>query len=150
MHSTDTARLSNANKVKPAGSDAGNVDSLAPHARHSLLRKVLVVDDQHDLADMTGAMLSLHGLEVLVSYSAKEALQALQAHDDIDALLSDVVMPGMTGVELAEAVREMYPAVKIILTSGYALPALLANHEKPYLYTAKPYTIETVLRLLQT
>ena len=150
MHPTDTARLSNANKVKPAGTDAGNVDSLASHARPSLLRKVLVVDDEHDLADLTGAMLSLHGLDVLVSYSAKEALQVLQAHHDIDALLSDVVMPEMTGVQLAVAVREMYPAVKIILTSGYALPAVLANHERPYLYTAKPYTIETVLKLLQT
>jgi len=150
MHATDTARLSNANKVKPAGTDAGNVDSLASHARPSLLRKVLVVDDEHDLADVTGAMLSLHGLDVLVSYSAKEALQVLQAHDDIDALLSDVVMPEMTGVQLAEAVRELHPAVKIILTSGYALPELLANHDRPYLYTAKPYSIDTVLKLLQT
>lgn len=150
MHAIHTTRLSNTNKVKPAETDSMDLDGLASDTRLSLLRKVLVVDDEHDLADITGAMLRLHGIDVQVTYSAKEALEILAAHDDIDALFSDVVMPEMTGVQLAEAVREMHPEVKIILTSGYALPTLLANHERPYLYAAKPYTIETVLKLLRT
>lgn len=115
-----------------------------------LLRKVLVVDDERDLADITATMLSLHGLEVEVAYSAKEALQMLQSDPEIDAILSDIVMPEVTGIQLAETVRETYPAVKIVLVSGYTLPAVLADRGKPFLYTSKPYKIETILDLLGT
>jgi CheY-like chemotaxis protein len=116
----------------------------------ALLRKVMVVDDEHDLADLAAALLSAHGLEVVVAYSARVAMDLLQQDDQIDAIFSDIVMPGMTGLELADAVREMYPRVKIVLASGYALPSLLANRERPYLYTSKPYKIETILSLLHT
>lgn len=115
-----------------------------------LLRKVLVVDDERDLADITAALLNAHGLDVLVAYSAQEALRILHDHDDIDAVFSDVVMPGMTGLELANIVRDLYPMVKVVLASGYALPALLSDCERAYAYTSKPYTIATVFKLLNS
>jgi DNA-binding LytR/AlgR family response regulator len=59
-------------------------------------------------------------------------------------------MPGMTGLQMADAIREMYPRIKIVLASGYTLPALLANRERPYLYTNKPYKIDTILNLLRS
>jgi two-component system OmpR family response regulator len=126
--------------------DAADV-SETPQA---LLRKVLIVDDEEDLADMAAALLEAHGLEVLVAYSAYEALRLLKENGDIDALFSDVVMPGMTGLQLADAVTEMYPKVKVVLASGYTLPSLLDNRERPYLYTSKPYKIDGILKLLHT
>jgi CheY-like chemotaxis protein len=116
----------------------------------SMLRKVLVVDDDRDLADMTATLLGLHRLTALVAYSATEALERLRQDPEIDAMVSDVVMPAMNGVELAELVGELYPAVKIVLVSGYALPSLLATRDKPFLYTSKPYQIKTLLGLLHT
>jgi hypothetical protein len=44
----------------------------------------------------------------------------------------------------------MYPRVKIVLASGYALPELLAGRERPYLFATKPYRIDTILKLLHS
>jgi CheY-like chemotaxis protein len=116
----------------------------------ALLRKVLVVDDEEDLANLAGALLSNEGLEVVVANSAMEALRILEKDDSIDALFTDVMMPGMTGLQLADAVRDMYPRIKIVLTSGYTLPALLADRQRQYLFAPKPYRIDTVVKLLRS
>jgi CheY-like chemotaxis protein len=115
------------------------------------LRKVLVVDDERDLADLAGLLLCSCGLGVTVAYSAIEALQVLESDQEINAIFSDVMMPGMTGLQLARVVGDLYPHVKIVLTSGYTSSALLTEHgrDRPYLFTAKPYRIETVIELLR-
>jgi DNA-binding NtrC family response regulator len=99
---------------------------------------------------MAAALLSAHGLEVAVAYSAHDAIRLLGSDEGIDAVFSDIVMPGMTGLQLADVVGEMYPKVKVVLASGYALPSLLAGHERRYLYATKPYRIDTILRLLRS
>lgn len=119
-------------------------------APQAVLRKVLVVDDEQDLADMAAALLGAHGLEVVVAYSAHEALRMLERDSDIDAVFSDVVMPGMTGLQLADAVTAMYPKLKVVLASGYTVPSLLAERERQYLFTPKPYRIDTILKLLRS
>jgi two-component system OmpR family response regulator len=125
-------------------------DKAAEKDANTLLRKVLVVDDEPDLAEFAAALLGAHGLAVVVAHSGHEAIQRLQDDDEIDAVFSDVMMPGMTGVQLADAVRAMYPRVKIVLASGYALPELLAGRERPYLFATKPYRIDTILKLLRS
>jgi CheY-like chemotaxis protein len=74
----------------------------------------------------------------------------LESDNEIDAVFSDVVMPGMTGLELADAVKALYPRIKIVLASGYTLPELLTNRERPYLFATKPYRIDTILKLLHS
>jgi CheY-like chemotaxis protein len=59
-------------------------------------------------------------------------------------------MPGMTGLQLAETIRAMYPAVKIVLMSGYTVPELLTDSERPYLFATKPYRIDAILKLLRS
>lgn len=148
MHITCSTRQFSQSRLPPSpGPVAGpGKDVLEPSG--GLLRKVLVVDDEADLADVTALLLSTHGLEVVVAYSAYEALNILASDSKIDAIFSDIVMPGMTGLELAEAVRERYPRLKIVLASGFTLPSLVAKHAPSYLYTPKPYRIDTVLKLL--
>lgn len=138
-----------AGKPPSFGAGDGAVES-RPQEADALLRKVLVVDDEQDLADLAAALLSARGLEVAVTYSGHAAMELLAQDPDIDAVFSDVVMPGMTGLQMADAIREMYPRVKVVLASGYTLPAMLANRERPYLYTAKPYRIDTILALLRS
>lgn len=116
----------------------------------SVVRKVLVVDDEHDLADVTGMMLNAHGLDVVVVYSAREALATLQSDNAINAVFSDIMMPGMTGLELADTVKVMYPDVKIVLTSGYTKSGLFEGRDRPYLFAAKPYRFSTIVELLQS
>ncbi|MET0322259.1 MAG: response regulator [Duganella sp.] len=112
------------------------------------VRKVLVVDDERDLADLAGALLECQGLAAVVVYSADAALQALAGHNDIDAVFSDIMMPGMTGLQLADTVRWLYPGLTILLTSGYTAPSLLAGQHGSYRCLAKPYQMETVLKAL--
>ena len=145
-------RCNNGGRPPHGGPDAGAVgatESASP-AQLPQVRKVLVVDDERDLADMAQALLGAHGLDVVVAYSAHEALRMLESDREIDAVFSDIVLPGMTGLQLADAVTEMYPAVKIVLASGYTLPALLAERERRYLFASKPYRIDTILKLLRS
>jgi CheY-like chemotaxis protein len=81
--------------------------------------RVLVVDDQRLIADTIAEILEGAGFEVVATYDPWEALEAA-AHSRPDHLLSDVLMPKMNGVELAVAIRKMYPSVKILLFSGQA------------------------------
>jgi two-component system OmpR family response regulator len=150
MQGSSTIGWSGKDSKRPGFVQQSGEDSSAGAISPTLLRKVLVVDDEHDLADMAAALLSAHGLEVLVAYSGHAALQLLANDTEIDAVFSDVVMPGMTGLQMADAIREMYPGVKLVLASGYTLPELLSNRERPYLFTSKPYKIETILKLLLT
>ncbi|WP_369092416.1 response regulator [Massilia sp. X63] len=114
------------------------------------IRKVLVVDDEADVADLAEMLLSAHGMEAMVAYSAAAALAMLAAHADIDAVVSDVMMPGMNGLELAEQIGARYPKVKIILASGYMAPTMFKDQPLKQLFIAKPYRIDQLLRLLQT
>jgi DNA-binding NtrC family response regulator len=143
-------RCSDKQSKHPSPAASFDADGKPADARPALLRKVLVVDDEQDLADLAAALLQARGLDVVVAYSAYEAMAMLAADPDIDAVFSDVVMPGMTGLQMADAITEMYPRVKIVLASGYTLPAMLADRERPYLSTTKPYKIDTILNLLRT
>lgn len=130
--------------------DQEQTDQEKTHLAGRLLRKVLVVDDEEDLAVLAEALLCSEGLDVVVANSAMAALEILAQDPDIDAIFSDIMMPGMTGLQLADAVREMYPRLKIVLTSGYTLPALLAGRQTHYLFAPKPYRIDTVMKLLRS
>jgi two-component system OmpR family response regulator len=115
-----------------------------------LMRKVLVVDDEQDLADLTGSLLNAYGLDAIVVYSGQYSLRVLQSDSEIDGILADVMMPEMNGLQLADAVREIYPTVKIVLTSAYSRLPLFQAGKRPYRFVAKPYMIATVLELLKT
>ena len=109
--------------------------------------KLLLVDDEADGAEFAAILLSSHGLEVVVVHSAGEALRVLHDDDAIGVVLSDVRMPGITGLQLADEIRMKYPAVKIILMSGFAAPP--PDHaDQHYPFITKPYRIDTLLDLL--
>jgi two-component system OmpR family response regulator len=111
--------------------------------------KVIVIDDERDLADITGALFSAYGIANKVVYSAEEGLRAIERDTEINAVFSDIMMPGMTGLNLAMTIKERRPELKIVLTSGFTSPEMLAMHENVYLFTRKPYRIETVIELFR-
>jgi PAS domain S-box-containing protein len=79
---------------------------------------ILIVDDEPSLCRLAREILVQRGYEVYTSERAEDALQILKTHK-VDLLLSDVIMPGMDGYQLASKVRELYPHIKIQLVSGY-------------------------------
>lgn len=82
--------------------------------------RILAVDDDSLVLTNTAAMLDDLGHEVIVASSGKEGLEALRSLPDIDLVISDEIMPNMTGSQFAEAVRQTRPDLPVIITSGYA------------------------------
>jgi CheY-like chemotaxis protein len=80
---------------------------------------VLAVDDDHLVLTNTIAMLEELGHSVLKAASGKQALRILRSNT-VDLVITDQVMPGMTGGQLAEAVDADWPRLPIILATGYA------------------------------
>jgi len=86
---------------------------------------ILVVDDNPAILELVVAMLLPLGYRVLDAPSAKDALRLVERQGErIDLLLTDVVMPGMQGVELADIFGARYPATKVLFMSGYLSPAI--------------------------
>ena len=150
VYGTSNIRWSFSKAVPPAFAGSHHVDEEQAGNAAGLVRKVLVVDDEADLADLAEALLSSRGLDVVVANSAIDALTILGQDGAIDAVFSDIMMPGMNGLQLADAVSELFPRIKIVLTSGYTLPSLLENRERRYLFTTKPYKLDTIMTLLRS
>ena len=81
---------------------------------------ILVVDDERGLADTLAAMMQVAGWRSRVAYSAEEALDILRNEVEPALIISDVLMPGANGLELAVQVRRRWPKVRILLISGNA------------------------------
>ncbi len=95
--------------------------------RHNSLRPtVLVVDDEAIIADTLAVILSKEGYTAMVAYDGNSALEIAEVSPP-DLLLSDVVMPGMNGIDLAIVVKRMSPACRVLLFSGQATTATLLN-----------------------
>jgi len=111
----------------------------------------LLVDDQEDVLAMAADLFRSMGYDVLMANNGDEALQILERSGPVDVLFSDIMMPGMSGVDLARQARNLYPELKIILASGYATPAtdLSGLSAAGVDFIAKPYTISQLLRLLR-
>ncbi len=75
---------------------------------------------------------------------------ALLAEDEFsaDLVFSDVIMPGMNGVELAGIIRERYPGLPVVLTSGYS-NVLAENAHRGFELIQKPYSVEVLSRILR-
>jgi PAS domain S-box-containing protein len=87
---------------------------------------VLVAEDEPQVRQLVRRILESYGYTVLVASSGVEAAQVARAHADIDLLLTDVVMPGISGVELARQLRQTHPTMRALLMSGYPNEALSA------------------------
>lgn len=94
---------------------------------------VLVVDDEVELLELHATMLELAGFQVLTANNGHDALKILQ-DTPIDALITDVVMPGLNGLELANRARAIHPSLPIQLVSGFADESMVSGNFSQELY----------------
>ena len=80
---------------------------------------VLVVEDVPQVRATAVRIMKDLGCTVFDAYNGHQALKLLQAHPEIEVLFADVRMPGMSGLELAEAAQRLRPDLRIVLTSGH-------------------------------
>jgi two-component system, cell cycle sensor histidine kinase and response regulator CckA len=104
---------------------------------------ILMVDDEDLLLTMGETILSSYGYRVLTANSGQKAMEIISKSDKtIDLLITDLVMPVMSGRELAEQVRRLSPGTRILSVSGYVWPG---SKQEITTYLQKPFTTQELL-----
>jgi len=94
---------------------------------------ILVVDDEVDLLHLAEEYLTELGYKIYLAENAKQAIEVMAKHNEIEMLFSDVVMPGgMSGYELAEILTQQNPQLKVLLSSGFTSKALIKNGQSRF------------------
>lgn len=111
--------------------------------------RVLVVEDNDDVGQFSTELLEDLGYVVRRVANANAALAILGENEfAVDLVFSDVIMPGMNGVELAGIIRERYPGLPVVLTSGYS-NVLAESAHRGFELIQKPYSVESLSRILR-
>ncbi|HYL50185.1 MAG TPA: response regulator [Stellaceae bacterium] len=136
--------------LAPVGVDASTKEN--PRTTASPTYRVLVVDDDTLVAESTVAMLQHLGHRATVATSCTVALGMLGDEPRIDLVITDQVMPGISGLELARRIRQIRPDLPIVLATGYSdltqrrLEPGVAILHKPYLLEKLAATISHAMR----
>jgi two-component system NtrC family sensor kinase len=110
---------------------------------------VLLVEDNAEVADVGKAYLEQLGYRVKHATSAQAGLDLIESEGDIDIVFSDILMPGeMNGLELADHLRQQFPHIAVLLTTGYSTSAQDAVREG-FELLQKPYDLATLERALR-
>jgi signal transduction histidine kinase len=128
------------------------VPAAAEHllAKATVRRRVLVVDDNQDAADLLSELLRSIGHEVVVAYDGPQALEALQSFD-ADIGLLDLGLPGMDGFELARRIREKCAVQRLVAVTGYGqehdrAAARSAGFDR---HLTKPVDLDDLVRVIE-
>ena len=109
---------------------------------------ILVVDDEKPLCELASELLTEYGYKVIKAYSAQEALEVLKTKK-VDIVFSDIIMPEMTGDELAVQIAEKYPEIIVLLTSGFNDTKNLSIDIEEKDILTKPYSKANLLKQIQ-
>lgn len=110
---------------------------------------VLVVEDELILRNLATEIVREAGFEAIEATNADEAVLILETHTDIRIVFTDIDMPGsLDGMKLAACIRDRWPPIEIILTSGHGLPMRTALPPRAQ-FIAKPYQVSNVVRMLK-
>jgi len=112
---------------------------------------VLVVEDDESVRQMTVAALDELGYRVHAAASGEEAVRIYEAVERVDILFTDVVMAGMTGRQLADALLQRTPKLKVLYTTGYTRNAIVHNGVLDLGVTVlpKPFSVEELATKLR-
>lgn len=108
---------------------------------------ILLVEDEEALRELTADLLKSGGYEVVMAGSGEAAVEILKGSDVIHLLLTDVIMSGMSGSDLAAQAKELRPGIKVLYISGYT-GHHIANHgvvESKSILLQKPFTKQALL-----
>jgi PAS domain S-box-containing protein len=123
----------------------------APRAISS--ERVLVVEDEAELLALASSLFRSIGYDVLTASNAADAQLIIERDPAaVDIVFTDVVMPGMSGVQLAQWLKERHPRIRVVLTSGFPQLQLASDHGlvASYVFVDKPYRLPDLARALRT
>jgi two-component system, NtrC family, response regulator HydG len=115
------------------------------------INKILVVDDEVELAHAMAIHLSRSGFALSSVYTfkaAKETIQQAERDKEVfDLVIADISLPGSSGIELLQWIQKTHPQISIILITGFGTDDLIAGNIRPQLdnYCKKPFNPKTLL-----
>jgi len=134
-------------RVRQLGAEDGHSAERPPEVRGS--ETILLVEDDEAVGRLAKSVLESHGYNVLEARNGRKALAVFHEHPEpIHLVLTDVIMPGMNGRELAEQLVSLQPALRILYMSGYT-PDVAVRHgvlEATMAYLSKPFTPQSLAR----
>jgi DNA-binding NtrC family response regulator len=106
-----------------------------------------LVDDESEFVETFSERLTMRNLEILKAFSGEEALQVLEAHQDIEIVILDVKMPGMDGIETLAEIKKRYPLIEVIMLSGHAdvESAIEGMKQGAFDYLMKPCDMDQII-----
>ncbi len=113
---------------------------------------ILAVDDDPAMLELVGEVLTPLGYNVLFAATGEEALQVAQTGTSkIDLLLTDVVLPGIKGQELAEKILNSNPRISVLFMSGYLCPSMAQgdSEKKVEAFVQKPFAPNALVRKMR-
>ena len=113
--------------------------------------RILVIDDDAAVRRVTAKVLEKGGFDVLEAGDAESGLELLEAEGRVDAVLSDLGLPGMSGLELVDRLQDLRPSLPVIVMSGYAegSPGQAEGLPAEVAFVQKPFTPDRVIGLVR-
>ena len=150
MHSTGDKPESNVRAIGGIQDGARAAGGTSSEQERSLAATILVVDDDDPVRVMLARLLRTQGYTVVQAAHANEARAQLDGRA-LDLVISDIVMPGESGIELRRTILERWPELPVILISGYSAegPAEFAARTPNTLFVQKPFAADQFLSLVE-
>jgi DNA-binding NtrC family response regulator len=113
-------------------------------------RTILLVEDEPFVREATRAILEHAGFEVLPAENTREAMSVYEeCNHRIDLVLTDMVLPGGTGQQLGQDLRQRSPGIVVLMTSGYTDQNEMEAPEGRIFFLAKPYSRRTLVEKIE-
>ena len=126
--------------------EEGNTDTMRTKGSET----VLVVDDDPMVLGLIEAEIALYGFKPILAGSGEEALSVAES-EKVDLLLTDIMMPGMNGIDLAKEFAVSHPEAKILFMSGYVCPSIAHQgiRESEYAFIQKPFAPNVLVKKMR-
>lgn len=115
------------------------------------MASVLIVDDERSMRDFLKILLEKNAHQVTTADSGERALETLKKQN-VDVIVTDIRMPGMSGIELLETVKEQSPELPVIMITAFATPddAVLAMKNGAFDYISKPFNVDEIKSVIES
>lgn len=107
------------------------------------MAKILIADDDRSMCQFLALALERAGHEVIAAHDGLDALERVKEHAGIDLLLSDIVMPGMDGIELSQNAKRIHPNLKTLFITGFSAIAAGTGDQSPVM--SKPFHLNDLI-----
>jgi DNA-binding NtrC family response regulator len=113
---------------------------------------ILIVDDDPIILDVLEELIPIYGYKPVIASSARTALDKAHELEKVDLLITDVIMPGMNGVDLAKQFSSLYPETRVLFMSAYSNTQMIhqIKSHAEYSFIYKPFGTDAMINEIQS